>query len=82
MPIVFSNADDILVVGYEDDGRDHDEMVQKVLKTCRKVNLKLNKDMCHFRCTSAPFFGEVISRNRVQPDPQKIKALMDMPPQQ
>ena len=32
-----------------------------------------------FRCTSIPFFGEVIS-GRVQSDPQKIKALMDMPP--
>ena len=28
---------------------------------------------------SIPFFGEVISREGVQPDPQKIKALMDMP---
>ena len=27
---------------------------------------------------SIPFFGEVISRKGVQPDPQKVKALMDM----
>ena len=27
---------------------------------------------------SIPFFGEVISREGVQPDPQKIKVLMDM----
>ena len=47
---------------------------------CKEVNLKLNKEKCHFRCTSIPFFGEVISRRRVQPDPQTIKALMDMPP--
>ena len=33
-----------------------------------------------FRCTSIPFFGEVISRRGVQPDPQKINDLMDMPP--
>ena len=31
-----------------------------------------------YRCTSIPFFGDVISREGVQPDPQKIKALMDM----
>ena len=43
MPNVFGIADDILVVGYEDDGRDHDESVQKVLQRCRKVNLKLIK---------------------------------------
>ena len=39
--IVFDIADDILEVGYEDDGRDHDETVQRVLQRCRKVNLKL-----------------------------------------
>ena len=43
MQNVFGITDDILVVGYEDDGRDHDETVQKVLQRCRKVSLKLNK---------------------------------------
>ena len=28
---------------------------------------------------SIPFLGEVVSREGVQPDPQKIKALTDMP---
>ena len=80
MPNVFEIVDDILVAGYEDDGRDHDKTVQRVLQRCRQVNSKLNKDKCHFRCTSVPFFGEVISQNGVQPDPQKIKALVKMPP--
>ena len=79
MPNVFGITDDTVVVGYEDDGRDHDDTVQKVLQRCRKVNLKLNKDKCHFRLTSVPFVGEVISRHGVQSDPQKIKTLMEMP---
>ena len=54
-PSVFSIADDILVVGYEADGKDHDDTLQKVLKMCRQVHLKLRKDKCHFRCTSALF---------------------------
>ena len=62
MPNVFGITYHILVVGYEDNPHD---TVQKVLQRFRKVNLKLNKDKCHFRCTSVPFFGEVISRNRV-----------------
>ena len=78
IPNAFVIADDILVVGDKDDDRDHDETVQKVLQRCRKVNLILNKDKHHFRCTSVPFFGEMISKNRVQSDPQKIKALMEM----
>ena len=42
----------------------------------------LNKDTCHFKCTSVPLFGENISQNGIKPDPQKIKALMEMPPPQ
>ena len=68
LPNVFGIADDILVVGYDTDGKDYDEMLQQVLQICRHVNIKLNKDKCHFRCTSVPFFGDVISRHGVQPD--------------
>ena len=80
MPNIFGIADDILVVGYEDNGRDHDEIVQKVLQRCREVNIKLNKGKCLFRFTSILFFGEVTLQNGVQPDLQKIKALIEMPP--
>ena len=79
MQNVFGIADDILVIGYNKDGADHDEAVYKVLKWCQDVNLKLNKGKCHFRCMSIPFFGEVTSRQGVQSDPQKVKALMEMP---
>ena len=79
MPNVFGIVDDILVIGYDKDGVDHDAAVHKVLQWCEEVNLKCNKEKCHFRCTSIPFFGEVISRKGVQPDPQKVKVLMDMP---
>ena len=78
MPNTLGIKDDILVIGYDEDGVDHDAAVHKVLRQCKKVNLKSNKDKCHFRCTSIPFFGKVILRG-VQPDPKKIKALMDMP---
>ena len=81
MPNVFGITNDILVVEYDADGRDHNKTVQRALQRCRQVNLKLNKDKCHFRCTSVLFFREVISRKRVQQDQQKIKAMVDMPPQ-
>ena len=80
MPNVFGTVDNTLIVGYDNDGRDHDEAVQKMLQWCSKVNLKLNKDNCHFRCMTIPFLREVILRNGVHQDPRKIKAFMDMPP--
>ena len=69
LPNVFAIADDILLLDYDIDGKDHDNMLWQVLQICRQVNLKLNKDICHFRCTSVPFFGEVISRHGLQPNP-------------
>ena len=60
MPNVFHIADNMLVIGYNIDGADHDEAVYKVLKQCQDVNLKLNKEKCHFRCASIPFFGEAV----------------------
>ena len=75
----FWHCGDILVIGHDDNGKDHDAEVHIVLQRCKEVNLKLNKGKCHFRCTSIPFFGEAILRKGVQPDLQKIKALPDMP---
>ena len=54
--------DDILVIGYDKNGADHDAVVHKVLQRCREANLKLNKEKCHFRCTFIPLLGEVILR--------------------
>ena len=75
IPNVFGIADDILIIGYDKDGTDHDRAVYRVLRHCRDVNLKLNKDKCHFRCTSIPFFSEVVSRDGLQPDPHERSAL-------
>ena len=79
MPNVFGIMDDILVIDYNDNRADHDAAVHKVLWGCEEVSLKLNKEKCHFRCTSISLFGELISREGVQLDPQKIKALPEMP---
>ena len=50
IPNVFGIAENILVIGYDKDGADHDEAVYSVLEQCQNVNLKLNKDKCHIRC--------------------------------
>ena len=79
IPNVFGIADDILVIGYDKDGTGHNKTVNKVLKCCQNVNLKSNKEKCHFRCMAIPFFGEVVSRDGMQPDPRKISTLTEMP---
>ena len=44
MPNVFGIADDILVIGYDENGTEHDKAVYSVLRRCQVVYLKLNKD--------------------------------------
>ena len=60
--------------------RDHDIMQWRVLLIFQEGNLKLNKDKFHFRCSSFPFFGEIISRHDVKPDPRKLNMLTEISP--
>ena len=47
LPNIFCIADDRIIVGYDKDGADHDDMLRKVLKLCRQENLKLNINKCN-----------------------------------
>ena len=70
-------ADDILIVGYDEDSRDHDGTLFIVLKMCRKGNLKLKKDKYYTRCTTDPSL-EKVSRQGLQPDACKLYMLTVM----
>ena len=80
MPNLFGIADDILIAGFDEWGKDHDETLEKVLQLYRQVNLKLNKDKCLLRCTRILCFSEIISWKDVIPDPRKVQVLTDMSP--
>ena len=82
MSNLFGITDEILVAGLGLDllGRDDDEMLEEVPWVCRQASLKLNKDQFLFRCTSIPFFGQIILWKGVSPDPRNVQALTDMPP--
>ena len=72
-------VDDIIIFGFRDDGRDHDSTVRQVLDKAKAVGMKFNPSKCQFRKTSVKFFGLVLSRNGVSPDPAKIEALKSLP---
>ena len=69
-------ADDMKIHGQ--DKATHDKHLIQVLNQCRKVGLKLNADKCIFKSESIPFFGNVISREGIKPDPKKIEAVKTM----
>ena len=64
IPNVFGVADDILIAGFDGDGRDHDLSLEQVLHKHRQANMKLNKEKCLFRRACIPFFGEVTCQER------------------
>ena len=60
IPNIVGIVGDILIGGFDEFGKDHNKMLEKVLQISRQVDLKLNKDKCLFRCTGLSFFYEII----------------------
>ena len=57
LPNVFGIADDMLIAGVIDLGKEHNMTLDKVSIVWREANVKFNRDKCFFRCTSIPFFN-------------------------
>ena len=71
-------ADDILIVGNDSsEGHDH-HLVQGPNKCC-EIGLKLNPDKCIFKSMQVLFFGHLVTKNGLKPDPKKVNAIANMP---
>ncbi|KAK7107196.1 hypothetical protein V1264_015153 [Littorina saxatilis] len=70
--------DDTIVYGRTME--EHDRRLDAVLERIEKSGLKLNKSKCHLRQKEVKYFGHRISEAGVSPDPDKVKAIRDMPP--
>ena len=68
-------ADDIIV--YAKTQLEHDQTLRALLTRLREKNLTLNRDKCEFNKTQLKFMGHVLSKDGVQPDLNKIKAVRD-----
>ena len=69
--------DDVLVHGTTQE--EHDENLLAVLNRIQEAGLTLIKDKCIFSTKSIKFLGQVVDANGIKPDPDKIKAINDMP---
>ena len=68
--------DDFVVAG---DETAHDERLQKFPDTVSKQSLKLNKEKCKIRQTQVPYVGHLLTSEGLKIDPQKVKAVQEMP---
>ena len=68
--------DDIIIWGRTQE--EHDKNLEKVMDRILESGLKLNKKKCVFGTTEMTFLGHIVSADGVKPDPEKIKAIVDM----
>ena len=52
---------------------------EEVLEAVCKNGLKLNKSKCIFNATSVKFLGHILTADGIYPDPEKVKAIFDVP---
>lgn len=76
-------VDDILCVGRgatnEEAVADHNKNLEALLERCRNKGIKLNRSKSKLNQTEVCFFGHVLSRDGLKPDPSKTAAIREMP---
>ena len=76
-------ADDFLVCGFGDTIleaiKDHDQNLTAFLQRCRKLNLTLNPQKVKLRMSEVPFMGHLLTADGIITDPNKVRAIKDMP---
>ena len=74
----YAIIDDILIAG--NDINHHDQILKEVIRRATEYNLKLNFEKCNVRQSSVTYMGHIISAEGLQIDPEKVKAIIGMPP--
>ncbi len=61
------------------DQQDHDERLEAVLKRLVEAGVTLNLDKCQFSADRVKFLGHIISLSGIEADPEKLRAIADLP---
>ena len=74
---------DVLIYGVGDTeeqaNADHDRKLTKLLERCQSQGMALNPDKPKLRTKSIKFMGDVLINEGIKIDPEKAKAIMNMP---
>ena len=60
-------------------GADHLAALQRFFERIRQFRLRLNPKKCSFGVTSGKLLGHIVSERGIEVDPEKTKAILDMP---
>lgn len=53
--------------------------LHKLMEQCRDRNEKLNKNKMKFRLDQVHYIGYLLTSKGLKPDPDKVKAILEMP---
>ena len=70
-------ADDLIVALRNE--IEHDAFVHRVLHRARRDNVVFNAGKIHFKVTTVTYMGNIVTKDGMRPDPDKIEAIVNMP---
>lgn len=69
--------DDLIIAAVDDD--DHDRILRTLLERARAKQVKFNRSKLQLKVKEARYCGHLLTPDGVQADPDKVKAIQDMP---
>ena len=75
---VIGIADDMVIAGRDE--MKHDRNFLAFMEKCMSNNLTLNSEKIQFKQLQVSFYGHCWSKHGISPDPKKIQAHMEFPP--
>ena len=74
----FCIADDVVIHGK--DQEEHDNCLKEFFQRCKDANIALNKSKMELRKGEITFMGHKITKDGLQVDPEKVRAISEMHP--
>ena len=72
-------ADDTMIVGKQQNHRDHYLALTTLLDTARKCNVQMNFDKLQYKKTEVDFFGKKYTTSGCKPAQSKVSTITRMP---
>ena len=76
---IIVTADDIMIIGKQQNYRDHDHALTTLLATARCCNVTLNYEKLQYKKEEVSFFGETYTTSGCKPAQSKVTAITEMP---
>jgi hypothetical protein len=77
IPNVHIIYDDIIIAAVDDS--EHDVALRELLERARRYNVRFNKDKLRLKLPSIRYFGNVLSAEGLKVDPEKVRAINELP---